>query len=313
LPSSYEKNSSALLPTLFTIHGGGFCIQSAIDDDAWNRLFADTHGVLVIALNYAKAPANPFPGPLNDVQALLHGALQDSSLPIDKSRLAVAGFSAGGNLALTLARAETLKGKSGTQDFADFKAVVPMYPVVDLSVPPSVKITRRRWKIGQLSGLRGKKSDFVMGMADIFDWAYIPYGQDLRDPSLSPFYAARDDLPAHVFIMASELDMLAWESWALALRLAGKPAPEGLPGREGPAATTELELVDERFHWNVQSAGGSVRWLMVPDALHSYDLKPAAEAVADAESVRDGNEKAVKVIGLLGGWLKDTVWSSTDA
>lgn len=310
IPSSHDQSSSPLLPTLFTIHGGGFFIGTSADDDAWNRLFADTNSVLVIALNYAKTPANPFPGPLSDVQALLHAALRDSNLPIDKSRLAVAGFSAGGNLALTLARVESLEAKEGTRDYADLKAVVPIYPVLDHATPAhSVKMARRRWKVGQLSGLRGRKSDFVLPIADISDWAYIPYGQNLRDPALSPFYAARDDLPAHVFVVAAELDMLAWEAWAFALRLAGKTVIKDPPGREGPATTADLVLEDERFHWNAQSAGRSVRWLLVPDVLHSFDIKPVAEAVADAETVRDGNEKAVKVIGLLGEWMKGTAWS----
>ncbi|KAH6695738.1 alpha/beta hydrolase fold protein [Plectosphaerella plurivora] len=314
LPPSYDESSSALLPTLFTIHGGGFTTGNAVDDDAWNRHFADTNSVLVVALNYAKAPASPYPGAPNDVQALLHSALEDVSLPIDKTRLAVAGFSAGGNLALVLARAEALKKKEGRRDFADFKAVIPIYPVLNHAESPSEKLERRRWKTGQIDGYRGTQADMVMSLADVFHWAYIPYGQDLRDPSVSPFYVTRDDLPDHVFVLASELDMLAWEDWALALRLAGKAAPEGLPGRERPAANMDLELEDEKFHWNVeQSAGRSVRWLLVPDVLHLFDMKPALEVMADAETVRDGNEKAVKVIEHLGGWLKDTAWNSTKA
>ena len=109
-PSSYDPTSAAVLPSLFTVHGGGFCIGHQRDDDEWNRAFADAHGVLVISLNYAKAPAAPFPTAPRDVEALLLAALADASLPIDRTtdgpttRTAIAGFSAGGNLALAVSR-----------------------------------------------------------------------------------------------------------------------------------------------------------------------------------------------------------------
>lgn len=35
------------------------------DNDAWNAKFAVKYGSAVIALNYAKAPKNAFPGPIH--------------------------------------------------------------------------------------------------------------------------------------------------------------------------------------------------------------------------------------------------------
>lgn len=35
------------------------------DNDAWNAKFATKFGTTVIALNYAKAPKNAFPGPIH--------------------------------------------------------------------------------------------------------------------------------------------------------------------------------------------------------------------------------------------------------
>jgi len=49
-PSSYDQTSPLTLPTLFTIHGGGFCLGTAADDDVWNAQFASSHATLVIAL-----------------------------------------------------------------------------------------------------------------------------------------------------------------------------------------------------------------------------------------------------------------------
>ncbi|CCF45296.1 alpha/beta hydrolase, partial [Colletotrichum higginsianum] len=103
-PSNYDQTSPQTLPTLVTIHGGGFCIGVPDDDDAWNRTFADLNGALVVALHYWKAPWAPWPRALHDLEALYLAVVDDASLPIDKGRIALAGFSAGGNLTLCLSQ-----------------------------------------------------------------------------------------------------------------------------------------------------------------------------------------------------------------
>ncbi|KAK3294144.1 uncharacterized protein B0H64DRAFT_425088 [Chaetomium fimeti] len=103
-PCHHDLTSPALLPTLLTIHGGAFTVGTPADDDPWNRTFADSYTVLVIALNYAKAPWAAFPAPLLDTEALYHAILNDESLPIDRMRVALAGFDAGANLALALSQ-----------------------------------------------------------------------------------------------------------------------------------------------------------------------------------------------------------------
>ncbi|KAH6855893.1 hypothetical protein B0I37DRAFT_395776 [Chaetomium sp. MPI-CAGE-AT-0009] len=107
-PSHHDLTSPALLPTLLTIHGGAFTVGTPADDDPWNRTFADSYTVLVIALNYAKAPWAAFPAPLLDTEALYHAILNDESLPIDRMRVALAGFDAGANLALALSQLPSL-------------------------------------------------------------------------------------------------------------------------------------------------------------------------------------------------------------
>ncbi|KAK3318115.1 hypothetical protein B0H66DRAFT_516242 [Apodospora peruviana] len=108
-PSHYDLTSPALLPTIFTLHGGGFTVGYASDDDMWNRTFADSFTILVISLNYSKAPWVAFPTPLHDAEALYHAVLNDESLPIDRMRTALCGFDAGANLALALAQLPSVK------------------------------------------------------------------------------------------------------------------------------------------------------------------------------------------------------------
>lgn len=302
-PSTYDQTSPHTLPTLFTVHGGGFCIGAPDDDDRWNRLFADTHGVLIVALHYAKAPWSPFPGPLHDVACLYLAAAGDASLPIDKARVAVAGFSAGGNLALGLCQLPSVRAHAAAP-----KAVVPIYPAIDLSRAPADKGKRRQYKVGKLPGLRGQERDWVLPLAPIFDWAYVPPGTNLRHPLVSPFYANRADLPGHIFVVGAELDFLADEAHQFALRLAGRQGEalyDAVPGRpEAADGEGRLEMEDERFAWEA----GVVRWLLVPDVVHAFDFHVGA-GVGGEGSVRDAEGKTVGYMLLVGEWLFGKAWA----
>lgn len=304
-PSTYDQTSPQTLPTLVTIHGGGFCIGGPSDDDRWNRTFADAHNALVISLNYSKAPWSPFPGPVHDVACLYLATASDPSLPIDKARIAVAGFSAGGNLALSLCQLPTVRNHDAAPG-----ALVPIYPCVDLSRKPEDKGKRRHYKVGTgLPGLRGSKKDWILPLAPVFDWSYVPQGTNLCHPLLSPFYAKRADLPGQIFIVGAELDFLADEAHQMALRLAGREhdaAYDELPGRpEAPSKEGELELEDGRFAWE----NGGVRWLLVPDVVHAFDFHVGAEVAGDEGSVRDAERKTEAYIRLVGDWLSAKAWA----
>jgi acetyl esterase/lipase len=302
-PASYDQTSPQTLPTVFTIHGGGFCLGTPEDDDEWNRAFADLHNVLVVGLNYSKAPWFPFPTGLHDVEALFLAAVEDESLPLDASRVAVLGFSAGGNLALAMCQLPSVRRHARAAP----RAVVPVYAPLDFTITPYAKRLGRPYKVGSgLTGIRGEKRDYIMDFADVFDWAYIPYGADLRNPLVCPAFARRDDLPSYVFVIAAELDFLAFEELNFACKLAGRDNPLTMVGRQQPAKTQELELDDERFHW--ESKETRVKWLLVPDVIHAFDLHPVGKMASDPETARDGDAKALKYIKVLGEWLHGTVW-----
>lgn len=266
----------------------------------WNRTFSDEHNVLVIALNYAKAP---FPAPLHDVACLFLACAEDPSLPIDVAWVAVAGFSAGGNLALGLCQLRSVRGHSARP-----RAVIPLYPPVDASRRPEEKAATRYYKVDSgLAGVRGEASDWVHPLAALFDWAYIPPGTSLRHPLLSPLYADRRHLPGCIFVIAAELDYLADEAQQLAFRIAGKerdPSYNDIPGR--PEASKEegkLELEDPRFAWEDRG----VRWLLVPDVVHAFDFHVGAE-IAGEGAVGDAEGKTRAYMGFLAEWLYRTVW-----
>ncbi|GAA2041771.1 alpha/beta hydrolase [Agromyces tropicus] len=90
---------------LLWIHGGGFVIGAAAQDDTWCARLAERLGVVVVSVEYRLAPEHPFPVPLDDCLTAWQW-LQDaaSARGIDPTRVAVGGQSAGGGLAAALAQ-----------------------------------------------------------------------------------------------------------------------------------------------------------------------------------------------------------------
>ncbi|KAI7785619.1 hypothetical protein LA080_006639 [Diaporthe eres] len=241
-PSTWDLSSSQRLPCYFNIHGGGFCLGCPEDDDGWNGAFSDKHNIAVVELDYRKAPAYPFPTAIHDVEALML-AVYDKSIPLDKHRVAVGGFSSGGNLTLAVCQLQTIR------DTIKPSAVCPIYPLVGLATKPDKKATTRYYKPALGSGLRANATDMLSPVSRFFGWSYLPYGQPLRDPLLSPLFAPREHLPRKVFIVAAELDRLAHEA----------------SGQEEPGSPGELILDDGRFAFrHVDADGKEVQWLLIP-------------------------------------------------
>ncbi len=95
--ASVSQRSAALL----WIHGGGYVLGSARQDDALCQRFTRELGVTVAAVDYRLAPEHPYPAPLEDCYSALTWL---AGLPaVDPARVAVGGASAGGGLAAALA------------------------------------------------------------------------------------------------------------------------------------------------------------------------------------------------------------------
>jgi acetyl esterase/lipase len=98
------------VPALLWIHGGGYVIGTAAQDDAICRHFARELGIVVVAVDYRLAPEHPFPTPLHDCHdALVWLARQPD---VDPDRVAVGGASAGGGLAAALALLAHQRGEA---------------------------------------------------------------------------------------------------------------------------------------------------------------------------------------------------------
>lgn len=96
-PQALRGDGSALL----WIHGGGYVIGTAAQDDALCRRFADRLGIPVIAVEYRLAPQHPYPAALEDCYSALKWISNFDG--VDPMRVVIAGASAGGGLAAALA------------------------------------------------------------------------------------------------------------------------------------------------------------------------------------------------------------------
>jgi acetyl esterase/lipase len=88
-------------PALLWIHGGGYVMGAARQDDWLCHRFSSRLGMTVASVEYRLAPEHPYPAPLEDCYSALTWL---AGLPaVDRNRVAIAGASAGGGLAAALA------------------------------------------------------------------------------------------------------------------------------------------------------------------------------------------------------------------
>lgn len=92
------------LPVLLWLHGGGFMLGELAWDDRRCLQMVQAFGCAVLAVDYRLAPEHPYPAALVDSYSALCWLKNNASaLELDASRIAVAGISAGGGLAASLA------------------------------------------------------------------------------------------------------------------------------------------------------------------------------------------------------------------
>ena len=107
----YTPTGGTNLPVIVYFHGGGWVIADAEVYDGGARGLAKQANAIVISVDYRQAPEHKFPAAWDDALAAYEWAVGNAaSLGGDPSKIALAGGSAGGNLALATAIAARDKG-----------------------------------------------------------------------------------------------------------------------------------------------------------------------------------------------------------
>lgn len=226
------------LPAVLWIHGGGYVIGSAGQDDAVCRHLAVDLGALVAAVDYRLAPEHPFPVPLHDCHdALAWLADRDD---VDRDRVAIGGASAGGGLAAALA----LLARDRGEVRPTFQLLT--YPMLDDRTALRHDVAERHFRLWN-------------NAANRFGWrAYLGVepGSAGVDPLAAP--ARCEDLSGlpPAWIGVGELDLFHDEDLAYAdrLRAAGVPC--------------EVLVVEGAFHGfdSVRPAAGITQRLRAAQA-----------------------------------------------
>lgn len=195
----YTPAGKGPFPVVVYYHGGGWVIASKEVYDGGARGLARQAQAIVVSVDYRLAPEAKFPAQHDDALATYKWAAQNAAtFNGDPQRLALAGESAGGNLAIATAMAARDQGLPRPMH------VVSVYPIAqasDLSTPSYVD--------------SAKAKPLNRPMMEWFLKQTIGKPEDKKDPRIDLVHADLKDLPPVTLINAqidplrSDGDMLA--------------------------------------------------------------------------------------------------------
>ncbi|KAJ6179667.1 hypothetical protein N7519_010128 [Penicillium mononematosum] len=203
-PPNYheQRRLGHRFPVAVNFHGGGFTLGAATDDSRWAKIVLDTVGAVMVSVAYRRAPEHPFP------------RQHAGELGLDVSRVALSGFSAGGNLAVTvplrlrgrvstevkehLGRAESTQNLLNQVSDLNIVAVFAWYPILDFEE------SRDHRRAMSLMPDKTLPAFFTT----LFDEAYLPNLEDRVSPYASPIHASdrvlAEALPATCFYLSAK-------------------------------------------------------------------------------------------------------------
>ncbi len=203
----YRPDGAGPHPLVAYFHGGGWVLGSQESDDPFCRDLCVRSGAVIVSVDYRHAPEDRFPAAADDAFAavcwIADHAIELGGIP---GQLAVAGWSAGGNVAAVAAR---LARDAGGPEIV---GQLLMNPVTDTDM--------------STGSYRDNAEGYILTKA-LMEWFFDHYvdSEDRSDPRVAPLRA--DDLsnlPSAV-IITSEFDPLRDEgqAYAEALSKAGVP------------------------------------------------------------------------------------------
>ncbi|KAK9481859.1 Alpha/Beta hydrolase protein [Lipomyces starkeyi] len=229
-------------PVLVNFHGGGFCIGNPHDDARWATAVVEAQDAVVVSVGYRLAPEYPHPVAVDDgVDAILWIWEHAHELNLDRTRIALSGFSAGGNLSFAVAlKLNEIVQKRMARVEIQLVGIVAFYPSVDW--------TQTRADRTASNIISREKSLIPERMFKFFDASYLyPQPIDMGSPYLSPGLASEQllvaGLPERLMVYSCEWDQLLVET--------------------------------EKFRQQLQGLGKKVGGRMVEGEAHAWDKRPS--------------------------------------
>ncbi len=199
----YTPEGAGPFPVVLFYHGGGW-VQGNVDTHDWPcRAIADRSRAIVVSVDYRLAPEHPYPAAVDDAYAALVWVKANGKLlNADPSKIAVAGDSAGGNLAAAMC----LMARDRRGPAIAFQALI--YPGLDSAHLDT-------------DSYRFFGTGYMLNKANIerFIAMYLPDKRDRISPYASPLLArSHANLPPALVITAG-FDVLRDEGEAYVKKL----------------------------------------------------------------------------------------------
>jgi len=206
-----EGVKDPLLPAFMFFHGGGFLCEDYFTHRRLVRDLVVNSGAIAVVPDYSLSPENKYPVAVNECYAATKWvAIHGKEIGIDGSRLAVAGNSAGGNLAAVIPIIAKEK------KFPPLKLQILMWPWVDMvnyEYDTCYKYQKDRYFTPTT----------IKWMTDL----YTNSVEERKDIHLSPIFATKQQLhglpPALLQIAQSDILRDGGQAYGRLLDSAGVP------------------------------------------------------------------------------------------
>ena len=192
-----------ILAVVMEIHGGGWCVGSAKEDDQQNDVLARTCKVAVISVDYRLSPENVYPAQVDDCENILLWLLKNVRSRFGVEKIILSGESAGANLATLI----LIRSRNKQVNIKNIIGLNLFYGAFDISGTPSSRLS-------DTYAIFISKKVLHQFYEKTFPNKSL---EQLRDPTISPLFANLNGLPPALFSVGG-LDPLLDDSRFMASR-----------------------------------------------------------------------------------------------
>lgn len=236
VPSGIDQFRARNIPVVIDFHGGGFVLGSCLEQAPFCAKLARDLDAVVLTVDYRMGPIDKHPAALHDAEDIVDAVLKPEAkgytvlrkavakrvcenkqrrskpkVDLDKTRIAISGFSSGGNIALNLGlsisppHVEDEWPSRIPQDFPTHIPLLLFYPSFDCRQLPSERT--RPPKLPVSKGLWSETSDRLMP-------TYLPRDQAHQHRASPGLANVRKGLhpQAKILLILPGLDSLAEQS-----------------------------------------------------------------------------------------------------